>query len=109
MATYAFDVDYSGIGCAKKAVCQGSATWEIYNTGEYVQYFCNAEQKSQAQRLRKPYAIWNLMDAQKHDQWEHVCATDDDCGNDESCRQFFHQADESDKSWTRGRVCAPYW
>lgn len=63
MATYAFDVDYSGIGCAKKAVCQGSATWEIYNTGEYVQYFCNAEQKSQAQRLRKPYAIWNLMDA----------------------------------------------
>ena len=109
MGSQAFDVDYSGIGCAKKAVCRGSATWQIYKTGEYIQYFCTAEQKSQAQRLGTPYDTWTLLEDKKHNEWEHVCSYDDDCGNDESCRSYFHQADASNKSWTRGRVCAPYW
>ena len=28
--------NYSGIGCADKAVCQGSGTWQIYKTYDYV-------------------------------------------------------------------------
>ena len=48
MSSKAFEVNYSGIGCAKKSVCQGSATWEIYNTTEYVQFFCSEEQKTEA-------------------------------------------------------------
>ena len=61
MSKKAFDTEYSGIGCANKAVCQGEATWEIYNTGEYVQFFCSEDQKNQAQSLEKPHEIWTLQ------------------------------------------------
>ena len=109
MSRKAFDIEDSGFGCDKKAVCQGSATWQIYKTGEYVQYFCTDAQRREAEDLGKPYDIWTLQQEKKHDRWVEVCTNDDDCGSNQLCRDYFYEADDSLKAWNKGKHCIPNW